>query len=223
MQDQYFAARLIVTTFYDIKHSIYNVAFASQGNETRARYKQDENGNETFETEFYQRPQPSTLKDIGINTLQDGLDVLNVAVGGKMDASAFLGIRTGGKTQFSRGIRNFLESTDNVSFKNSFQDGKYLMGKAKEDITVYQIHNKGAGGGSFFTTVKPENAIKAEEMLNIKMYGNNAEEITPFTIKKGTEFSYGKVEGGTGDQIFIPKKLQSPDEIIKGKTEPLTK
>ena len=225
MQDEFFLARLIVTTVFDVKHSIYNIAFASQGNDTRARYKFDPNGNEIFETEFYVREEPKDLKQAGIHALQDGLDILNLAGRGKIDASDFLSIKTGGRTQFTRGIREFLENVENRSFKNSFENGKYLMGKAKKDITVYKIHNKDADGGAFFTTVKPKNAAEAEDMLNIKMFGNNAEEVTTFTIKKGTEFSYGKVEGGSGDQIFIPKKLMNSGDVVKvkGSTKALPK
>lgn len=40
-------------------------------------------------------------------------------------------------------------------------------------------------------------------MLNINQYGNTGTQVVPVTIKAGTEFSYGRVEGGSGTQIFI--------------------
>jgi hypothetical protein len=222
--DALLSARLVLTAFFDIKHSAENLLLntfvpADPGMKWQASYAINGNGNPIWETVIQQIPREGALKE----TLNTALDVVNVIAAGKLDITDALGAQTGSKTQLTRGIRQFLESVDNSSYRNSFEDGKFLLGKVKEDITVYQIHNKGADPGSFFTTVKPKNAIEAEDMLNIKMYGNNAEEITTYTIKKGTEFSYGKVGGGSGNQIFIPKNLQNSNEIIKGSTNTLPK
>lgn len=221
-KDAFFSARLLLTTFYDIKHSAENLILntfvpADPGMKWQATYKVNSKGDEIFETVIRQIPQQGAVKE----TVNTALDIVNVAFAGKLDPSDFVSVRTGGNTQFTRGVRNFLEDIDNKSFKNSFQDGEYLIGTTNVDITVFQVHNKRKGGGSFFTTAKPRNAIEAEDMLNIRMYDNFAEEVTSYTIKKGTEFSYRKVSGGSGNQIFIPKHLQKSDHIIKGKTEPL--
>ncbi len=70
-----------------------------------------------------------------------------------------------------------------------------------------------------------ENAAQEENLLNINKWGNTGKEVTPVTIKKGTQFSTGKVAGGTGNQIYIPFDLQKAEEnnIIRhySKTEKL--
>lgn len=122
-------------------------------------------------------------------------------------------------------IDNLLQS--NKSLKASFKNGKYDLAEATEDITVYRVSggNSKKGTGSFFTPVKPESSAQAEEMLNINAYGNTGTEVTPVTIKKGTQFAIGEVAGGTGAQIFIPKDLQKAEgnNIIRhySKTETL--
>jgi len=153
MQDPFFISRLVITTVYDIKHSIYNVVLASQGSQTRVRYKRDENGKEIFETEFYQRPQPATLQDIGLNTLQDGLDVLNVAGGGKMDASDFLAIRTGGKNQITQALKSLVKDIPSISRKlTTKQDGKIFDFTSEGGKIKFADKNNSSGLYDFVLT-----------------------------------------------------------------------
>ena len=60
-------------------------------------------------------------------------------------------------------------------------------------------------------------------MLNVAKHGNTATEITTYTIKKGSEFAIGGVEGGIGTQVFIPKAVQNAggNAVKKGTTEVL--
>jgi RHS repeat-associated protein len=117
---------------------------------------------------------------------------------------------------------------NNKSLAESFTKGKYDMVEAVEDITVYRISGGGKskkGTGEFFSTVKPESSVQAEELLNVNKWGNTGTEVTPVTIKKGTQFATGGVAGGKGQQIFIPKDLQKSNgnNIIRhyNKTEKL--
>ena len=109
-QDPYFVAKLLTTTFYEVKHSIENLAYnefvpADPGKKWLATYKV-ENGRQVFETVIRQVPVQGAVKEI----LNTGLDVLNVVVAGKagmagsVDASVFLA-ESGGETQVTKTIR----------------------------------------------------------------------------------------------------------------------
>jgi hypothetical protein len=101
-----------------------------------------------------------------------------------------------------KNITNFLES--NASYKNSFTEGAYGMMKAEKDITVYRVYGGKSGmEGSFLTPFKPGSVAQAEFLLNINQYGNAGTQVVPVTMKAGTQFAYGGVEGGSGLQIFV--------------------
>lgn len=130
---------------------------------------------------------------------------LPVGGGGKGSVSALgeSSLGTAGKN-----ISNFLEG--NASFKNSFTEGAYGMMKAEKDITVYRVYGGESGmQGNFFSPVKPGSAAQAESMLNINQYGNTGSQVVPVTIKAGTQFAYGGVEGGSGTQIFIQGQAEN--------------
>ncbi len=76
---------------------------------------------------------------------------------------------------------------------------------------VYRISSgtSGAHNGDFFSTIEPTSVSNAETMLNVNIFGNTSEYVTPVIIKKGSQFAIGEVEGGTGQQIFIPKTVQN--------------
>ncbi len=123
-------ARIFVTTLFDIKHSMINVYNASAGNKTRARYRKDESGNETFETEYYQREEPKDLMQIALYNFQDGLDVLNVYSAGKMDASDLMFSKTGTGSQIIRSVKELGEKINwNAVVPNK---GKY-KGETRTD------------------------------------------------------------------------------------------
>ena len=107
MQDEFFVARLATTTFFDLKHAVYNVFLTIIASDTRARYKRDESGDEIFETEFVTIEPELSLEGFGKGLLHVGLDVATLAGGAKMDATDVLGARHGSYTQIIRAIRNF--------------------------------------------------------------------------------------------------------------------
>ncbi len=207
MQDEFFVARLVLTTIFDIKHSLYNVAFASQGNDSRARYKRDENGNEIFETEFYQRSPPASLSDFGQNTLHDGLDVLNVAVGGKIDASDFFSIRTGGKNQFIQSAKNAIEAKG--------------LGNASRHYQKHVLNINPKSGKPF---ENPKNSYSAEQFPTEKSFEDyskdffqrTGDDILTFTSKEGythrfdkSTGEYGLIDGeGNVNTVFKPKQSE---------------
>ncbi len=70
---------------------------------------------------------------------------------------------------------------------------------------------------------KPTTYAAAEKLFNVlNVTGNTAENVTEFTIKKGTQIPIGKVAGGEGTQIFLTKNMQE-GILTKGKTTPLKK
>ncbi len=110
--DGMFSARLIVTTFYDIKHATENLLFRIApilpGYHLHADYKLDEDGNPIFETEIKLVPNGSFLKE----TVQTGTDVLMVAMAGKMTPADLLFSKTSGENQFVRAFKGVLADAD---------------------------------------------------------------------------------------------------------------
>nr|WP_281422305.1 RHS repeat-associated core domain-containing protein [Arthrospiribacter ruber] len=120
-RDAFFTARLLLTTFYDIKHSAENLILntfvpADPGMKWLASYKVNESGEEIFETVIRQVPHQGVLKE----TFNTALDVVNIAAAGRLDPTDFISVRTGGNTQLTRGLRKFLDPT---SFKQLPNEG----------------------------------------------------------------------------------------------------
>jgi RHS repeat-associated protein len=104
----------------------------------------------------------------------------------------------------------------------SFRGGTFLRDVAKEDIIVYRAE----GGtsktfGRFFGLTKPVSALDAEEMSNIIKYDNELTTLSTYRIKAGTTIFKGGVEGGAGDQIFIPDPVKAGVELIGSEPLPL--
>lgn len=108
------------------------------------------------------------------------------------------------------------------SIKKSFENGDYVMIELQEDIVVWRAYGGDAfEEGSFFGSEMPLNSKSAETMYNLKKWDNTAEDLVGFRIRKGTQLAFGKVEGGTGYQFFLPTTLQNPSVLIKGVSKPL--
>jgi hypothetical protein len=87
----------------------------------------------------------------------------------------------------------------------SFKD----FGEVKPGL-YYQAQRYGQRGtGEFFSNLKPLNSMDAEELFNIKAWGNNAEQLGIFEIKPGLQAWQGGVKGGSGTQLYIPRELHS--------------
>jgi RHS repeat-associated protein len=89
------------------------------------------------------------------------------------------------------------------SVRNSFRNSNAQQWEAIDDIVLYRAQD-GQGAGRFFGVEKPFNSMDAEELFNIKLWGNNATELHQYRIPAGTRGFIGGVEGGVGTQIFIP-------------------
>lgn len=73
--------------------------------------------------------------------------------------------------------------------------------------------------------MKPIDSLDAEELFNIKMWGNNADQLAIFDIKPGLQAWQGGVKGGAGTQLYIPKDVhadfvtQLDKELLFGRWE----
>ena len=106
-----------------------------------------------------------------------------------------------------KAIMNALNGSESLT--NSFEAGNYAIVELKADMQVARTFGGEAGQkGSFFGTTMPANSKEAELLYNLDMWGNNASQLSPATIKKGTQVAIGRVEGGTGIQVFLPTDAQ---------------
>ena len=144
MRDPDFETRLILTTFYEIKHAFYNTVLRAVTSETRARYKLDESGNETFETEFYQID------------LSDNKQFANDLIGAVIDPFAVYGAKPGGPTGFltktsfgtTQGSRWIKESIAGWS-KKAIDYQEYVTGvKAGNTLDVNGVKFDGIRGNT---------------------------------------------------------------------------
>ncbi|WP_338390349.1 polymorphic toxin type 47 domain-containing protein [Aureibacter tunicatorum] len=108
----YTAGRIIKTTMYDIYISLYNVSNIINGQSGRVRYKSDENGNEIFELDFYNRQDAKSLVEGGRNFLNDGLDIINVIALGKIDPSDVFLAKNKSSNQITKPLRHIAEGSD---------------------------------------------------------------------------------------------------------------
>lgn len=139
--DAFFVGKLIMTTFYDVKHSSENLilrAFpADPGKRWLATYKV-ENGHQVFETVIRQVPKQGAVKEL----LNTGLDAANVLLAGKgatansFDASILLA-ETSGEAQITRAAREGLSAERSVLRLN--QEAGYI--REAEELASLKLQN----------------------------------------------------------------------------------
>jgi RHS repeat-associated protein len=160
MDDPYFMTRLILTTFYDIKHSVYNLVLPKypMGAPIKlvADYKLDSKGNQIFETEFKWVPTGTIIQEIGQTTL----DMVNVVGAGKLDPTDFISIKSKSVlTQTTKALKTAIISRSTAVIKNtslpgtsssrSIGNGKgyeyqsYLSGKPIKDGKIEEFNYNG--------------------------------------------------------------------------------
>jgi YD repeat-containing protein len=100
-------------------------------------------------------------------------------------------------------------SPDSISPSKQAAFSYSEFGDVKPGI-YYQAQRSGQRTpGEWFSEVKPINSLDAEELFNIKTWGNNAEQLGIFEIKPGLQALRGSVKGGTGTQLHIPREFHS--------------
>lgn len=99
------------------------------------------------------------------------------------------------------------------SFKEAFE-GTIHKGTYKPGEVLFQALRTGQDKpGRWFTPIKPIDADHAEELLNIRKWGNDASQLRVFKVKESVSGYAGKVEGGSGHQFFIPNDVPLEDVI----------
>ena len=101
---------MIVTSFYDIKHSAERLilnAFVptDPGMKWQVQYKTNEDGNEIFETDIFQVPREGVFKEV----FNSALDIANISGVGSLRPTDLIASRTNSNTQITRGVRMLLE------------------------------------------------------------------------------------------------------------------
>jgi RHS repeat-associated protein len=109
----------------------------------------------------------------------------------------------------------------NEGYAKSFEGGNYALVEAQQDMQVTRIFGGSEKQGSFFGLTAAQSSQEAEGMYNLAAYGNNASQMTTATIKKGTQIAIGRVEGGTGTQVFLPTDLQKGKVVYSNTVTPL--
>ncbi|MBB1646780.1 DUF6443 domain-containing protein [Sphingobacterium sp. UME9] len=120
-------ARLLTTAVFEFKHGAYNLAARAVGSNIRAGYKKV-NGSETFETE-YSPVQLNSLKDVGIELLNTGLDFAAISSGKIIDGNAFFA-KTGTKANIAREVREIVKTVEEAKllYAPNFKHTKYGFG-----------------------------------------------------------------------------------------------
>ncbi|WP_316815865.1 RHS repeat-associated core domain-containing protein [Pedobacter nyackensis] len=110
-EDPFFIGKLVLTTWYDTKHSIENIVLnkfytpKDPGKKWLATYKVNKNGDPIFETVFKLVPRQGVL----VEGLETALDLVNIAGRSKIDATDFLSVKTEGKAQSTKAAKNLLD------------------------------------------------------------------------------------------------------------------
>ena len=154
--------------------------------------------------------------------ITDGIIGLGV---GKIIGVASSTITKSSGEAFASQAGNVTKSTleGNSSLQKSFSGAKYDLAEAAADLDVYRVSSTNVAEGEFFTTIKPTSSSQAVESLNLGVTGNTANYVTPVTISKGSQFAIGGIEGGSANQIYIPKAVQNAggNKVIYGTPEKL--
>jgi len=104
----------------------------------------------------------------------------------------------------------------------SFRSRLYFRMTTTEDMIAYRAEGGTSGTfGRFYGTVKPVNALDAEELGNVIKWDNECTTLSTYRIPKGSVIYKGGVEGGAGEQIYIPNPTGSGVKLISSEPLPL--
>ena len=141
-ENEMLPARLVMTTYFDLKHSIFNVLMSPiRGHipfngqmKLNAAYAKDEYGNEIFETTYGVVPTESKGKE----ALNIGLDLVNVLAAGKMDAGDFISMKIpNAVSQTTKIIREIAYKTT-ATVQNANLSGSWTKVKRNGNGMDYQ-------------------------------------------------------------------------------------
>ncbi len=93
------------------------------------------------------------------------------------------------------------------SYKDAFE-GPILKGVYEPGEILFQVQRRGQKApGHWFGPIKPLDPDHADELFNIRKWGNDASITKTFVVKERVSGYAGKVAGGEGHQFFIPTEF----------------
>ena len=129
------------------------------------------------------------------------------AIKGMLDSTRHVNPQLGNKY-----VRELPDLTGTV--KEAFE-GHIYKGTYEPGEILVQAQRTGQGKpGNWFLPIKPVNAQHAEELANIRKWGNDAGQIKVFKVKEHVSGYAGKIAGGDGHQFFVPNGVPI-QEIIE--------
>jgi len=100
---------------------------------------------------------------------------------------------------------------EDFKYRKAF-DGYANQGVYEPGELLFQAQRRGQNDpGNWFTPIKPLDSNHADDLLNIKKYGNDAFQIKAYIIKERVSGYAGKVTNGTGYQFYIPEGTDLTD------------
>jgi hypothetical protein len=106
-----------------------------------------------------------------------------------------------------------LTGSQATAFEGAIFKGIYEPGEI-----LYQAQRSGQlNPGNWFGPIKPLNADHADDLFNIRIWGNDAQQIKTFIVKERISGYAGKVAGGEGHQFYIPFGVDLRDILIEVK------
>ncbi|MEC9283472.1 MAG: pre-toxin TG domain-containing protein [Bdellovibrionota bacterium] len=160
------------------------------------------------------------FESMGLNNKKDMERLVNIVQqvpGSRSEVPAFVAkmLNKSSSVNPSRG-NEFVKQLPDLkgSHKDAF-DGHIFKGEYEPGEIVFQAQRTDQiGQGNWFSSIKPLDALHAEDLLNIKKWGNDAGQLKAFVVKERVSGYAGKVAGGEGHQFYVPEGTPI-DEIFE--------
>lgn len=155
-------ALVTITALYDLKHAVVNMVLRAVTSDTRVRYARNSEGNEIFQSEYYDASEESLLTDL------KGIALDAITLSGGASPSSVLTARTS-SSQTSRAVKEGVEAATDAT--KTYQTYTKVNRNTGE---VYSGRTSGTG--------TPQKNIEARD----KYHHMNDEGYGPATIDKSS-------------------------------------
>ncbi|MDE2343780.1 MAG: hypothetical protein KGL63_10425, partial [Betaproteobacteria bacterium] len=162
----------------------------------------------------FEAPRLVTAYDAAAAWLSDVAETVNSGVNASADLNAQAALRASVPDGAGTAPVTIPDAAPSVASPENISASKLasFTNPAFSEVSpglYYQAQRFGqTGTGEFFSSMQPLDSMDAEELFNIKAWGNNAEQLGIFEVQPGLQAWQGGVNGGAGTQIYIPKDLQ---------------
>jgi hypothetical protein len=96
-------------------------------------------------------------------------------------------------------------AVESATVAQSFEDGQYATKLLGVGTNLYRTESAGQGMGRFLGLVKPNSPEEAETLYNLLKRGNKTDVVPTYRVTTKLAVYFGKVAGGEGMQILLPK------------------